>query len=106
MPTIHVIDRQGTAHRVEAREGARLMFVLRDDADLPVEGLCGGCMVCGTCHVFVDPVWVDRLPPASPEESDMLHSLSQFDPGRSRLSCQIASTAALEGLELRLAPEE
>jgi 2Fe-2S ferredoxin len=106
MPTIHVTDRAGKPHEIKAPEGERLMFVMRDEAGLPVEGLCGGCMVCGTCHVFVDADWVDRLPKPSAEEADMLDSLAHFDPKRSRLSCQIEATPAIEGLRFTLAPEE
>lgn len=49
--TLHVTDRDGreSAHAVPA-EGP-LMVILRDHAGLPVEGLCGGCASCGTCHV-------------------------------------------------------
>ena len=103
---IHVTDRAGATHAVDARDGDRLMFVLRDQAGLPVEGLCGGCMVCGTCHVHVDPAWFARLPPATAEESDMLDSLTHCDPTRSRLSCQIEARPELDGLRLTLAPEE
>lgn len=106
MPVIHVTDRAGVRHAVEAAAGERLMFVLRDQADLPVEGLCGGCMVCGTCHVYVDAAWAARLPAPQSEELDMLASLGQFVAGRSRLSCQIEASAACDGLELMLAPEE
>lgn len=106
MPMIHVTDRQGATHRVVAREGARLMFVLRDDAALEVEGTCGGCMACGTCHVLVDPEWVDRLPPPSSAELDMLDALAHVDPARSRLACQIVADPGVDGLRLALAPEE
>ena len=106
MPVIHVTDRTGASHEVDAREGERLMFVLRDDADLPVEGLCGGCMVCGTCHVYIDPAWVDRLPARKPEERDMLDSLGHFRADVSRLSCLIEATPQIAGLKLTLAPEE
>ena len=106
MPVIHVTDRHGSTHDVVAPEGAKLMFVLRDEAGLQVEGICGGCMVCGTCHVLIDADWVDRLPAPSGEELDMLDSLARLDPRRSRLSCQIVADASVDGLRLTLAPEE
>jgi branched-chain amino acid transport system substrate-binding protein len=83
-----------------------LMFTLRDQAGLPVEGLCGGCAICGTCHVHVDAAWIDRLPPRAEIELELLELLRHFDERASRLSCQIKPTAELDGLALRLAPEE
>ena len=108
MPKLKVLDRNGRAHEVDAPFGRPLMFTLRDDAGLPVEGLCGGCAACGTCHVYIDEAWVDRLPPRGSSEAMMLDSLSHFDERASRLACQIVPTPELdiEGLTLRLAPEE
>jgi 2Fe-2S ferredoxin len=106
MPKLTVTDRRGARHEIEARLGERLMFVLRDDARLPVEGLCGGCSACGTCHVFVAEAWRGRLPPRGPDEEAMLDSLAHLDPPASRLACQIEVTPDLVGLEITLAPEE
>jgi ferredoxin, 2Fe-2S len=61
---------------------------------------------CATCHVHIDPAWMDRLPPRAYEEHQMLQDLESFDPERSRLSCQIEVSEALEGLKLTVAPEE
>lgn len=104
--TLHVTGRDGrsTTHRVPAR--GPLMFLLRDVAREPVEGLCGGCATCGTCHVFLAEGWADRLPPPGPHEAAMLEMLEHARPGVSRLACQIAATPALDGLTLTLAPEE
>jgi 2Fe-2S ferredoxin len=53
--------------------------------------------------VHVDPEWLPRIPPPSPEEIDMLDGA--FDVREdSRLSCQILLTPDLNGLRLRLAP--
>lgn len=106
MPIIHVTDRRGTRHDVEARPGERLMEVLRGRAGLPVEGLCGGCTACGTCHVYVGPQWTAKLPPADGNETGMLEALEHRREPVSRLSCQITMADDLAGLELTLAPEE
>jgi|EndMetStandDraft_9_1072997.scaffolds.fasta_scaffold747608_2 2Fe-2S ferredoxin len=106
MPRITVTDREGVTREIDAPVGEPLMFTLRDRAGLPVEGLCGGCAVCGTCHVYVDAAWIDRLKPREEIELELLEALAQFDERASRLSCQIKPTADLEGLALRLAPEE
>ena len=106
MPRLAVTGRDGSLAAIEAPVGERLMFVLRDGAGLPVEGACGGCASCGTCHVYVEAGWFDRLPSIGEAERDMLAQLAFRDPARSRLSCQIVATAALDGLSLTLAPEE
>ncbi len=62
-----------------------------------VEAACGGSMVCGTCHVYVDEAWLDRLPPPSDAEREILDFAIDPMPN-SRLACQISVTDALDGL--------
>ncbi len=62
-----------------------------------VEAACGGSMVCGTCHVYVDDAWIDRLPAQSDAEREILEFSIDPQPN-SRLACQIAVTEALDGL--------
>lgn len=102
MGVIHVIDRNGQRHTLEALEGWRVMEIIRDWG-LPIEGLCGGACECGTCHVFVSPQWLSRLFPARDDEEAQLDTLPIVEPN-SRLSCQILWTEALDGLEVTLAP--
>jgi 2Fe-2S ferredoxin len=45
----------------------------------------------------VAPEWIDRTGFADPDESDMLYSVEDFQPG-SRLACQISMTDELDGL--------
>jgi 2Fe-2S ferredoxin len=56
--------------------------------------------------VLVDPDWMSRLPAPQSDEKDLLVELQSYDPARSRLSCQVDFTEALDGLPLRVAPEE
>lgn len=103
MGVIYVTDREGVRHELEALEGWRVMEIMRD-WELPVEGLCGGCCECATCHVYVAPEWIDRLYPASDEEEGQL-DMTPDTKANSRLSCQIIWTPELDGLELTLAPK-
>ena len=105
MPTVHVTDREGKRHTIDAEDDMPLMFALRD-ANLPVEATCGGTASCGTCHVFVVEPWIERLPQRDSTEVDMLDALVNFNEQTSRLSCQINMTGELDGLEVQLAPEE
>ncbi len=104
MVTIHVKSIDGTERALEADEGA----TLRDTAvaaGLPgIAGVCGGNMMCGTCHVYVDQAWLDRTGERSEDEEAVLDSLSlraEVKP-TSRLSCQIRLTADLDGLVVHL----
>jgi 2Fe-2S ferredoxin len=103
MGVIHVTDRHGKRHTLEALEGWRIMEIMRDWG-LPVEGICGGACECGTCHVFVDETWLTQLYPARDEELEQLDSLPVIQPN-SRLSCQVLFTPELDGIEVTLAPE-
>ena len=47
-------------------EGARDNNIPGIDAD------CGGACACSTCHVYVDPAWVEKLPAKEDMEMDML----------------------------------
>lgn len=106
MVKLNVTDRTGTQHEYQVEPGEALMFILRDTLKLPVEGICGGCASCGTCHVFVDEAWIDRLPPRRANEQDMLESLRHFNSRTSRLTCQVTLAPEYEGLSFTLAPEE
>jgi 2Fe-2S ferredoxin len=65
-----------------------------------IEAECGGACACATCHVHVDPVWLEKTGKPSPMEEDMLDFA--FDVrANSRLSCQIKVSDALDGLIVR-----
>ncbi len=85
---------------LNGRPGETLMQLARA-AGLPVLGECNGSLACATCHVVVDPVWADRLPPVSDDEEAMLDTVFDLRP-TSRLSCQIPLSDALDGLRVSL----
>jgi len=86
----------------EAVPGTRLLD-LAQAHDQPLEGACEGAMACSTCHVLIAAADLDKLPPPSDEEDDMLdfaYGVSRT----SRLACQIWLSAGLESLEVRMPP--
>lgn len=99
---ITVIDEAGVAHELHVEEGESAMQAIRD-AGVDIAAQCGGCCSCATCHVYVDEVWMNKLPPPSEDESAMLELAMELRP-ESRLSCQVKASLALEGLVVRLAP--
>lgn len=105
MPTIHVTTRSGEQRTVVAATGRSLMENLRDGGIDDILALCGGNCSCATCHVHVASEWLDKLPPMSPDEDDLLDS-SDARQESSRLSCQIPVTDGLHGLSLSVAPED
>jgi 2Fe-2S ferredoxin len=104
MPVIKVVDLNGSEQQVNVAVGGVLMEPLRD-LDAGISAICGGMCSCATCHVYVDPEWVGKLPAAMSDETDMLRDLSTRR-DNSRLSCQIQLTAAIDGLRVTIAPEE
>ena len=103
MADFHVTTRSGEKHTLEGVEGWRLMELLRD-YKMGVEGICGGQMDCASCHIYVDPGWVGRLPAIRDEEEAKLDELPAWEEN-SRLSCQIIWGEELDGLTLTVAPD-
>lgn len=105
MVKLVVTDKDGREVVVDARAGLSIMENIRT---LPrsVEAICGGMCACATCHVYVDPNWVGKLPRRSYEEQSMLQDHASFDPESSRLSCQIVVREAFDGLRLTVAPDQ
>ncbi|MGE4431305.1 MAG: 2Fe-2S iron-sulfur cluster-binding protein [Sphingobium sp.] len=91
--------------RVLDVDGISAMEAIRDNGFDELLALCGGSCSCATCHVYVPDEWLDRLPPQSDDENDLLGS-SHYRQPNSRLSCQIPITDAMEGLRLTIAPED
>jgi 2Fe-2S ferredoxin len=69
-----------------------------------IECACGGNMACSTCHVYVDPEWMERVGPPSEEEQDMI-DLAHDPRENSRLGCQLVFDRKLDGIVLTL-PDE
>lgn len=98
---LNVTDQDGKRHELDALDGWQAMEIIRDHG-LPIKAECGGACCCATCHVFVDPNWMDKLIPPSLDEVDMVADLPDSKEN-SRLSCQILMREDLDGLELTLA---
>lgn len=90
---------------IEGEAGRSVMELIRGAGIDELVALCGGCCSCATCHVYIDADDVERLPPSSTDEGDLLDS-SEHRIDRSRLSCQIVFDEALDGLRVRIAPED
>lgn len=101
---LHVIDREGQKHTVEAAPQGSLMEVLRE-LEYGVTAICGGMCSCATCHVYIAAEWIGRLTPQQGDERDLVIALEHHR-DNSRLSCQIKLSEDLDDLSLTLASEE
>ncbi len=107
MVKIIFTDPDGKEHEVEAQEGMTLMEAALKNMVPGIEADCGGACACATCHVYIDPAWVEKLPALAsrPEtEEDMLDFA--FDVREnSRLSCQVRISAGMDGMKVTV-PEQ
>lgn len=105
MANIIVVNLDGEEREVEGELGLSAMEVIRDNGFDELLALCGGCCSCATCHVYVDPAFLDLLPAMSEDENDLLDSGDHRNE-RSRLSCQLVLNNALDGMRVTIAPED
>lgn len=102
---ISVTDVDGDSRTVACPTdlGLSLMEALKAN-DYPILATCGGMALCGTCHVLIEYGLEVLIPPAEAEMA-MLDSLPA-PRYNSRLACQIRLTEGLDGIAIRLAPQE
>ena len=105
MTQLIVVNQSGEETTVDAAEGRTLMEIIRDNGFDEMLALCGGCCSCATCHVHIDPAYMDKLTKMSEDENDLLDSSDNRNEF-SRLSCQVPVTAALEGCKVTIAQED
>lgn len=105
MPRLTVTTREGEVRVLDARVNRTVMETIRDAGINELLALCGGCCSCATCHVYVDPEFADRLPAIAEDENGLLDGTDHRNP-TSRLSCQLLMSESLDGLRVRIAPED
>lgn len=102
--TVTIIDREGERHELVAPTDMSMNIMEVCKAyDLPVKGECGGMAMCATCQCYLESE--TDLPEQSDDELDMLDQ-AFFVEDNSRLGCQIQISEEINGIVLRLAPEE
>lgn len=104
--TLHIIDRNGQEHTIEAPTdmSLNLMEVIRsfELAEEGTIGVCGGMAMCASCQCYINSD--HQLPEKSDEEEAML-SEAFYVKDNSRLGCQIQLSRVLDGLNFEIAPE-
>jgi 2Fe-2S ferredoxin len=90
----------GTQTVIQADPGDTVMSAAKRNGVPGIVGECGGVLSCATCHIFVDPADLDRLPAITDLEDEMLEGTAVDREPTSRLACQVHATDDLETLEI------
>lgn len=106
MPKLTFISVDGTQRVVDGTVGESVMKAAVQNGVTGIVAECGGNCSCATCHVWVAADFVTVVGEPGDMEEDLLDlAVTDRRPG-SRLSCQIAVTAALEGISFEIPPEQ
>ena len=99
MVGIVFVEADGEEIAVDAIVGEPLMRAAKNEGVAGVVAQCDGSIACGTCQVYLEEVWYQRIEGPSEIESDLIE-FSLFPRGTSRLSCQIPVVAEMEGMRV------
>jgi 2Fe-2S ferredoxin len=102
LPRVICTDAAGHTTTLEMREGWSVMQMALNKGLEGIEAICGGMLACATCHCYVDPAWISRLPAPSAEELQMLENVAAERRPGSRLSCQLYIDESLDGLPIQI----
>lgn len=105
MVKLNFSQSDGIVRLVEATCGASLMESAVAHDILGIEAACGGSCSCGTCHIYVDPEWLQVVGEPRRDEAMLLEAFEWVQPN-SRLACQIVVTDQCDGLRITVAPRE
>ena len=104
MAKITFIQHDGKEITANGTPGMTVMETAIKNQVQGIDADCGWACACATCHVYVEPDWLDKVGKRNPMEEDMLDFA--FDVrDNSRLSCQIKVSDALDGLRVKV-PEK
>ena len=105
MPRVIFYDSNGERNELDVSIGDSLMEAAIDNDVAGIVAECGGACACATCHSYVAEAWLGKLPAISDMEDGMLDAVLDRR-ANSRLACQLAMTAELDGLEIHAANNE
>lgn len=97
MPIITYIQHDGVHREIDLPNGDSVMEGAVNNMIPGIDADCGGQCICATCHVLVEPAWLEKLSPASEKELEMINFVESAK-DNSRLACQIRMHDELEGL--------
>ena len=88
-------------------EGQTLLDAAKKLKIPDISGDCKGNCACGTCHIYIDENWVDKIEPiwTASLETYLLEKSKHYNEKLSRLSCQIDMKNEYNGLIVNLIEE-
>jgi ferredoxin, 2Fe-2S len=101
MPKITFVQHDATVEEVQVNSGTSIMQAAVEHAINGIVAECGGNCSCGTCHVYVDATWVEKLNAPEALEAALVEHVLEWRPN-SRLSCQIVMKDELDGIVVHL----
>lgn len=106
MVRISFIEPDGSRIDCQAVEGATFRNTGLSSGVTGIVGMCGGFASCGTCHVFVEEEWLEKLPAIGEAEEIMLEGTFCERQPNSRLACQLVVRQDLDGIVVRTPPSQ
>src|ERR1700722_17130292 len=102
MANVNYVSPSGISRKIDVPSGMSVMQAALNHKVDGILGECGGNCMCATCHVYVEPPFLDQIPAAKENEKFMLSIAAEGPGSNSRLSCQIKMTDDLDGIVIRL----
>jgi len=104
MVKITYVEHDGTEHTIDAIPGRSIMENAVKNALPGILAECGGSCICGTCRIYLDAEWLQKMNAPAANELAILEFVEE-NKADARLSCQIKVTEAMDGLTVRM-PEK
>jgi 2Fe-2S ferredoxin len=102
MPKITYVQQDGSRQTLEVSDGATVMMAAVTN-DIPgIVAECGGSAMCATCHVYIDPAYMDKIPGLTEVENEMLASAASERKSNSRLGCQVSVGNGIDELVVHI----
>lgn len=106
MVRITFIGADGASLDLEVAEGMSLMMAAVAAGVEGVAADCGGCLACGTCHLYLGPDTMALIPPPDEAEAVVLAGLIGERRSGSRLGCQVAAHRGMTGAVIQVPDQQ
>lgn len=98
MAHIKFVQRDGSENVIAVGSGVSVMLAAVRNGITGIEGECGGCLDCATCHVYIDEEQASHLPAPKEDELELLGAVTAPRKPNSRLSCQLKAPFPVDPL--------